>query len=288
VSTLRFLRTFIAVARYGSFAVAAEHMALTQSAVSMQMRALEDEFKHELFDRCGRRMTLNAMGKSLLPHAQQLLSIYEGMRMTAGALDEQAGPVTIGAVESAVGALAQVVANIKMAQPRLDVRVMTAKSNELAARVIGGDINAAVIVEAPGRRPVSTKWTPLYSEPLVLLANANMLPAPGAELLASQRFLRFDRTQRTGVVIERALRKQRIKVNEFLELSSLEGIAELVRQGVGVAVVPSLRNSSWVLDDSLRALPLFRMDDVRRVGMLERARHDKMAVTGTIARQLMG
>jgi DNA-binding transcriptional LysR family regulator len=54
LSTIRFLRTFVAVARHGSFAVAAEQMALTQSAVSMQMRALETEFRHELFDRCGR------------------------------------------------------------------------------------------------------------------------------------------------------------------------------------------------------------------------------------------
>ncbi|WP_201646392.1 LysR family transcriptional regulator [Paraburkholderia metrosideri] len=286
MSTIRFLRTFVAVARHGSFAVAAEQMALTQSAVSMQMRALETEFRHELFDRCGRSVMLNAMGKSLLPHAQQLLSLYEAMKMTAGGLEEHVGPVSIGAIESVVGALAEAAAHLKIARPNLDVRIMAAKSVDLAARVDAGEIDAAVIIDTPGRRPASVQWTPVYSEPIVLLANANMVPASVPELLKTQRFLRFDRTQRTGVVIDRAIRKQRFKVNEFLELNSLEGIAELVRQGIGVAVVPLLKRSSWTRDDALRVLPLPQSDARRDVGMLERAQHGKMAVTAAIVRHL--
>lgn len=286
VSTIRFLRTFVAVARHGSFAVAAEQMALTQSAVSMQMRALETEFRHELFDRCGRSIMLNAMGKSLLPHAQQLLSLYEAMKLTAGGLEEHVGPVSIGAIESVVGALAEAAAHLKIARPNLDVRIMAAKSVDLAARVDAGEIDAAVIIDTPGRRPASVQWTPVYSEPIVLLANANMVPASVPELLKTQRFLRFDRTQRTGVVIDRAIRKQRFKVNEFLELNSLEGIAELVRQGIGVAVVPLLRRSSWMRDDALRVLQMPQSDVRREVGMLERAQHGKMAVTAAIVRHL--
>ncbi|NML31518.1 LysR family transcriptional regulator [Paraburkholderia antibiotica] len=286
MSTIRFLRTFIAVARYGSFAIAAEQMALTQSAVSMQMRALEAEFKHELFDRSGRKIMLNAMGKSLLPHAQQLLSVYEAMRAMAGGLEEDVGPVSIGAVESVVGALAEAVAHLKMTRPNLDVRITAAKSVDLAARVDSGEIDAAVIIDTPGRRPASVQWTPVYSEPLVLLASANLAEAPVAELLRTQRFLRFDRTQRTGVIIDRAMRKQRVKVNEFLELNSLEGIAELVRQGIGVAVVPLLRRSSWTRDDALRVVPLPEAGVQRNVGMLERTQHGKMAVTAAIVRQL--
>jgi DNA-binding transcriptional LysR family regulator len=286
LSTIRFLRTFVAVARHGSFAVAAEQMALTQSAVSMQMRALETEFRHELFDRCGRSVMLNAMGKSLLPHAQQLLSLYEAMKLTAGGLEDQVGPVSIGAIESVVGALAEAAAHLKIARPNLDVRIMAAKSVDLAARVDAGEIDAAVIIDTPGRRPASVRWTPVYSEPIVLLANANMVPASVPELLKTQRFLRFDRTQRTGVVIDRAIRKQRFKVNEFLELNSLEGIAELVRQGIGVAVVPLLRRSSWMRDDALRVLPLPQSEVKRDVGMLERAQHGRMAVTAAVVRHL--
>lgn len=287
MSTLRFLRTFAAVARYGSFALAAEHMALTQSAVSMQMRALEEEFDHELFDRAGRSIALNTMGLTLLPYAQQILAQYDAMRMLSAGLEAPICPVTIGTVESAVSALAEAVTQIKAAQPRLEVRIMTAKSIELAERVDTGDIDCAVLVEAPGRLPARARWTPLYREPIVVLAPANLKSASVRELLEGERFLRFDATQRTGAVIDRALRRERIKVSTFLELSSLEGLVALVRQGVGVTVVPLLRRSTWNHEDALRVVPLPGETEYRSVGMLERAHHDKMNVTALIAQQLI-
>lgn len=287
MSTLRFLRTFAAVARYGSFALAAEHMALTQSAVSMQMRALEEEFDHALFDRAGRSIALNTMGLTLLPYAQQILAQYDAMRMLSAGLEAPIGPVTIGTVESAVSALAEAVTQIKAAQPRLEVRIMTAKSIELAERVDTGDIDCAVLVEAPGRLPARARWTPLYREPIVVLAPANLKSASVRELLEGERFLRFDATQRTGAVIDRALRRERIKVITFLELSSLEGLVALVRQGVGVTVVPLLRRSTWNHEDALRVVPLPGETEYRSVGMLERAHHDKMNVTALIAQQLI-
>lgn len=287
MSTLRFLRTFAAVARYGSFALAAEHMALTQSAVSMQMRALEEEFDHALFDRAGRSIALNTMGLTLLPYAQQILAQYDAMRMLSAGLEAPIGPVTIGTVESAVSALAEAVTQIKAAQPRLEVRIMTAKSIELAERVDTGDIDCAVLVEAPGRLPARARCTPLYREPIVVLAPANLKSASVRELLEGERFLRFDATQRTGAVIDRALRRERIKVSTFLELSSLEGLVALVRQGVGVTVVPLLRRSTWNHEDALRVVPLPGETEYRSVGMLERAHHDKMNVTALIAQQLI-
>lgn len=287
MSTLRFLRTFAAVARYGSFALAAEHMALTQSAVSMQMRALEEEFDHALFDRAGRSIALNTMGLTLLPYAQQILAQYDAMRMLSAGLEAPIGPVTIGTVESAVSALAEAVTQIKAAQPRLEVRIMTAKSIELAERVDTGDIDCAVLVEAPGRLPARARWTPLYREPIVVLAPANLKSASVRELLEGERFLRFDATQRTGAVIDRALRRESIKVSTFLELSSLEGLVALVRQGVGVTVVPLLRRSTWNHEDALRVVPLPGETEYRSVGMLERAHHDKMNVTALIAQQLI-
>ena len=77
MSTIRFLRTFLAVAHHGSFSEAAEQVALTQAAVSFQMRSLETELGRELFDRSGRLAILNAAGRELLPEARQLLDMYD-------------------------------------------------------------------------------------------------------------------------------------------------------------------------------------------------------------------
>lgn len=284
LSTLRFLRTFVAVARHGSFGAAANQLALTPSAVSMQMRALEAEFKHELFDRCGRSIMLNSMGKSLLPQAQQMLTLYEGMRSTAGGVEDVVGPVAIGGIESVIGSLGQAVTQLKLMRPKLDMRIIAAKSAELAQKVDAGEIDGAIIADLPGRLPASVRWTPIYSEPLVLLAHAGMPPGTISERLQSQHFIRFDRSQYTGITIDRALRKRRVKVDEFLELNSLEGIAALVRQGIGVAIVPLLRYALWTRDEELRVLPLGKKGPARSIGLLERARHDNMAVTAEIAR----
>ncbi|AJE97955.1 LysR family transcriptional regulator [Pandoraea apista] len=287
MSNLRFMKTFAAVARHGSFAAAAEHLAMTQSAVSMQMRALEEEFDHPLFDRVGRSVALNAMGRLLLPHAEQLLAQYQTMRTLAAGIESTAGPVTIGAVESAVSALARAVSQIKQAQPHLEILIQTARSIELTAKLDAGEIDCAVLVEASGRRPAGVRWTPLYREPLVLLASSALKTGSVAKLLETERFLRFDRTQRTGALIDRAVRRQHVKVSDFLELSSIEGIVALVRQRVGIAVVPMLRSATWAQDDSLRILPLPGMIEQRSIGLLERTRHDKMGITTAIAQQVM-
>ncbi len=90
--------------------------------------------------------------------------------------------------------------------------------------------------------------------------------------------MRFDRAQRTGALIDRALRHNRLAVNEFLELNSLEVIVELVRQGAGVSVVPLLEYGSWASDPALAVLPLAKNTPRRVVGMLERKIHDRHAV----------
>jgi DNA-binding transcriptional LysR family regulator len=105
-------------------------------------------------------------------------------------------------------------------------------------------------------------------------------------MLASRPFLRFDRAQRTGALIDRALKHNRLVVNEFLELNSLEVIVELVRQDAGVSVVPLLEYGSWASDPALRVLPLAKNTPRRVVGMLERKIHDRHAVMSIVQERI--
>jgi DNA-binding transcriptional LysR family regulator len=104
------------------------------------------------------------------------------------------------------------------------------------------------------------------------------------QALAANPFLRFDRTQRTGVLVERALRRAHLRTNEFLELNSIEALVELVRQEVGVTVVPLLKRARWQEDEALRILPLQADGEpmVRTIGMLERRDHGRAHVTEAI------
>jgi DNA-binding transcriptional LysR family regulator len=284
MSTIRFLRTFVAVAQHGSFAAAAGHVALTQAAVSLQMRSLETELRRELFDRSGRVAVLNADGRELLPRARHLLALYDEMRLPQAQPEAMAGAVAVGAVVSVMGGLSHVVARMKRAYPALEVRLVGAKSIELAAMVESGELDAAILVEGAARIPGTLRWTPLYDEPLVAIAAQGSAGEDVREALAANPYLRFDRSQRTGMLVDRALRRAHLRVIEFLELNSIEALVELVRQEVGVTVVPLLQRARWRNDAALRILPLLVNDEpvMRTIGMLERRDHGRGHVTGAV------
>lgn len=284
MSTIRFLRTFVAVAEHGSFAAAAGHVALTQAAVSLQMRSLETELRRELFDRSGRVAVLNADGRELLPRARHLLALYDEMRLPQAQPEAMAGAVAVGAVVSVMGGLSHVVARMKRAYPALEVRLVGAKSIELAAMVESGELDAAILVEGAARIPGTLRWTPLYDEPLVAIAAQGSAGQDVREALGANPYLRFDRSQRTGMLVDRALRRAHLRVNEFLELNSIEALVELVRQEVGVTVVPLLQRARWRDDGALRILPLLVNDEpvMRTIGMLERRDHGRGHVTSAV------
>jgi DNA-binding transcriptional LysR family regulator len=290
VSTVRFLRTFLAVSRYGSFSEAAERVALTQAAVSFQMRALEEELGRELFDRSGRLAILNAAGRELLPEVKQLLDLYDRIRLPRKpGPGELAGSVAVGAIVSCMGPLSKVVSRLKQTHDGLDVRLFTGKSGELADKVDSGELDAALVVES-GRRMASTRWSPLYQEPLVVLAPPTAAGATVHEVLERNPFLRFDRTQRTGLQIDRVLRRMNVHVHDFLELNAIETVVELVRQEVGVSLLPLLMAAQWRTAADLRVLSL--PEDigpvVRAVGMIERREHARQHITESIFKEYAG
>ncbi len=285
MSTLRFLRTFLAVAHHGTFAEAAEQVALTQAAVSFQMRALEAELGRELFDRSGRLALLNAAGRDLVPEVKQLLEQYERLKTPRHLPDMLAGSVSIGTIVSCMGTLSKIVTRMKQEHPGLDIRLISGKASELAGRVEAGELDAALVVEA-GRKKASTRWTPLYEEPLVVLAHPCAIGTPDpCQVLRANPFLRFDRSQRTGLQIDRVLRRLDVSVSEFMELNAIETLVELVRQEAGVTLLPLLNGSNWLTSHDLLVLPLPGEPSARTIGMLERRDHARQQITQAICAQ---
>ena len=168
MSSIRTLKTFLAVARHGSFAAAGKHIGLTPAAVGLQIRALETELRCQLFDRGARAAVLNPSARRLLPQIQELVRDYEDLA-DAGASDGLSGSVVMGALVSALmGAFSDALWSLKRDHPRLDVRLYAGMSSDFAQRVETGELDAAVVTQPPRALPSMMMWTPLYSEPLVL------------------------------------------------------------------------------------------------------------------------
>ena len=286
MSTIRFLRTFLAVSQGGSFAAAADRVALTQAAVGLQMRALETELKTVLFERSGRGVVLSASGRALIAHAEKIIGYYDQMREGLEGEGEIAGTVTVGSIVTAMGLLSNTVVRMKPLYPRLNVRLVMQESSGLARSVKSGELDAAVFVGDSDQELKGMLWTPLYTEPLTVVASSQSAP-PGSDfrkLLREQPFLRFDRRTPSGIRIEQTLRKLGVVPRDFLELSSLSAIIELVRQNVGITMVPHIKNADWANDALLRVLPLPGRPPTRLVGMLEQG---KEHITSVIRRHLV-
>lgn len=283
MSSIRFFRTFLAIARLGSFSEAADKVALTQAAVSFQMRALETELGRQLFDRSGRNIQLNAAGRELVPSAMQLLDLYDQILAPNPPGAPLTGSVSLGTIVSCTSSLAKVITHLKQDHPELHVRLFNGKSGELAEKVDSGEIDAAILVESGSRR-ASHRWTPLFEEALVVLAPVNAPGNTAREVLAANPFLRFDRTQRTGRQIDRVLRRLGVEVNDLLEVNALGTLIELVVQGAGVTLLPMLTGADWASNPAFRVWPL--PPDIgpisRGVGMLERRSHARSAITSEI------
>lgn len=234
---LRQLRTLVAIADYGSFAAAADAVGLTQSAVSLQIKHLEAELGTTLFDRRQRSPQLNNKGQVLVEQARKVVTLCDHMLQKAGS-EALEGTLMLGAVPTMLGGiLPEAFASLRDLYPNLHIKVSSGLSAELAARTRSGDINAAVVTE-PQQLAEGLVAHKVAQEPLVVIAPPGVEGGSDRELLEAQPFIQFNRGAWAGQQIDQHLKSRKIRVSLGMEIDSLEAIARMVRQGLGVSVVP--------------------------------------------------
>ncbi|MDY4387382.1 LysR family transcriptional regulator [Pectobacterium aroidearum] len=268
--SLKALRTLVAIAQYGSFARAAEAVCLTQSAVSLHVRSLEEDFNVLLFDRSRRVPVLTEAGHRAVEQARDILAQYDGIAAELGEGGELAGRLRVGAIQTALaGVLPAALAALRRAHPRLRVLVNSGMSAELAIRIDAGELDAAVTTEPVKPYPTGLVSTPLYQEGFWIVAPSVLASLDARQLLQEHPFIRFDRRAWAGRTIDRELRRQRLRVQTDMELDSQEAIVQMVASGLGVAVIPLSERETACLDN-LTCIPFGEPQQQRRVVLLER------------------
>lgn len=283
--SLRRLQIFLEVAARGSFASAADRLGLAQSAVSMQMRALEQELGADLFDRSRRPPVLNDRGAALIPKARAILTQYEDLKQSVQPDGHVAGTLRLGVIQTAsTGILPGALTSLHDTYPDLRVRIESGLSAGLLGRVTHGDLDAAILT-APDRLPPELKAHLIFEEPLSVIAPSGLSGVTDAELLTRHPFIRFNRRTGVGRIIEHALRDRALAVDEAMELDAIEPIIEMVSGGLGVAVVPA-----YALDaerrEGIRVLPFGAPATTRRVIVVERHASTRAALTAILVEAL--
>ena len=146
------LRTFIAIAETGSFTRAAEVVHKTQSAVSMQMKRLEERLDRPIFTRDGRASKLTEDGQRLLDYARRIVKL--NIEALAAFSDELTGRVRLGVPDDyADRYLPDIMARFSRAYPGVELTVICEPSIELGERIDANELDLAIITNCESNRP---------------------------------------------------------------------------------------------------------------------------------------
>lgn len=263
------LRTLVAIADSQSFATAADSLFLTPSAVSHQMRDLEGELGVDLFDRATRPPRLNTHGYSLVEQGRDLLTRFDTLAALARRPGEIGGRLMLGCVSGVSSdQVPRALAGLRASHPAVVVRIEEGLSDGLAARVRRRELDAAIITELPDADP-ELRSLLITEEAMVLVAPPDCRLGSWREVLAAYPFIRMNRNAGMGRIVDRALRAERIAVEEAMELDSSETVAGMVSAGLGAGVIPAGR-LSHVPAGEVVTMPFGDPPIVRRVVLIER------------------
>lgn len=268
------------IAESGSFAGAARAIYRTQSAVTAQIQALEDELGVRLFDRTKRPPTLTEAGRSFIPRAREVVNAYDALFRDPAKADLR-GDLRLGVVPSAMtGLTTRVLMLLRERHPGLHIELAMGLSAELVSMVERGQLDVALISD-PLDVSSSLKWSPFLREPLVLIAPIDAPKKSARELLRTYPFMRYTSQAWVGKLIERVLKQKRLHVHETMVLNTLEAITSMVHAGLGVSIVP-LRLVEPPGSPLVRSVPLPGPTVFRTLGLIEIAGHPKSALSLTL------
>lgn len=240
--TLKQLRYFEALARHGHFGRAAEDCAISQPALSMQMKEMEEQLGAALFERGPRHVRLTGFGEEIAGRARDILRAVEELGdLARAARDRMVGRLRLGIIPTiAPYLLPGLIAALGRQHQGLDIHVRETLTQTLLREVADGRIDTA-IVALPVSEPAFAEVT-LFTEEFVLVrpAEEEGRPVPNAEALRRMRLLLLEEGHCFRDQALSFCDAQRARPRELLDASSLSTLVQMVGAGIGVTLIPSM------------------------------------------------
>lgn len=241
--TLRQLRYLDALARHGHFGRAAEACAVTQPALSMQIKELEETLGGRLIERGARQLRLTPLGEEAAARGRDILRQVEELADSArAARDRLGGRLRLGMIPTiAPYLLPKLMAGLARREPELDLHVRETQTQGLLNEIMDNRLDAA-IVALPVSEP-SLAEAPLFAENFLLVrpsADADA-PVPDGQALARMKLLLLEeghcfRDQALSFCKAGGMARPR----ELMDASSLSTLVQMVGAGIGVTLIPEM------------------------------------------------
>lgn len=238
--TIRQLQIFATAAAHLSFARASEQLHLTQAAVSLQIKQLEELVGLELFERRGRKVLLTEAGEHLVRYAQQILGALRDADAAISALKGlRGGRIRVGAVSTAKYFAPALIARFQQRFPGVRVALSVNNREVIVRELERNEIDLAIMGTPPQR--FETKAVPFADHPLVViappshpLAHVRNIPL---ETLAVEHFLVREQGSGTRSSMERFFADRRFEAKIDGVMNSNETIKQAVMAGMGLALI---------------------------------------------------
>lgn len=271
------LKVFCDLVETQSFSLAAERNFVTQSAVSQQIRTLEDKFKRRLLERVrGRReVRLTASGEVFYREAKNVLACYDQMTESMrGLVGTISGTVKVATVYSVgLHELPVKVREFMTKFPAAKIDLEYSRTTRVVRDVLSGTVELGVVAFPEQRRGLTITMMP--SDRLVLICPPDHEFAERQEIKARELkgldFVQFERDIPTRKATDRILKSHGVDVHKSAEFDNIETIKRAVEVGFGLAIVPHPSVMDEEKNKQLAVVQLAEKEWVRPVGIIYRS-----------------
>src|SRR6185295_3964880 len=240
---IRQLRAFVAIAEAGTFTAAAQRVHVTQAAISMQIRQLENELGVKLFVRAPRRVALTEAGEQLLQRARHILRDHDAaVDEVAELAGTQRGRLRIGSASAGVttDVLPKLLKEIRKQHAGANLSLISGTSDALVNQLLNGDLDLAFVSLPVEARGINTER--LSQDQLVAIASPRHKLAKqktvSAYTLAGEKLILGERGGNTRRLIDQFFEQAGVTLQVSMELSRQAAIRRMVEEDMGVGIVP--------------------------------------------------
>jgi LysR family hydrogen peroxide-inducible transcriptional activator len=280
--TFKQLRYFEALARHGHFGRAADACAISQPALSMQIKELEGELGAALFERGARQVRLTGFGEAFALRVRDVLrSVDELQDLARVSQDGLVGRLRIGVIPTvAPYLLPAIIGNLTRSYAGLDLHVRETVTGKLIGELAEGRIDAA-IVALPVSEP-SFAEVALFAEDFVLVrpGEDEGKPVPNRETLSKMRLLLLEEGHCFRDQALSFCNRHSALPRELLDGSSLSTLVQMVSAGIGVTLIPEMAVAVETRSASVSVARFDNPKPSRTIGMIWRK-------TSPLANQLL-
>ncbi|HDS1738121.1 TPA: LysR family transcriptional regulator [Pseudomonas putida] len=238
------LRAFVSVAKYQSFAQASEHLHVSQPALSLTIKALEENLGGALLTRTTRSVSLTPEGEVLLPLARRLLADWDDTEeMLRQRFTLQLGRVSVAAMPSFAGnLLPQSLKVFRQRYPRVNVTVHDVINEQVLELVRHRRVELGIGFEPDNLDGL--RFHPLYLDRFVAVVPADSPLAGQAQVswkaLLAEDFIALQRPSAVRLLLEQHVASGHGKLTVAFESHQLSTVGRMVANGLGVSAVPAL------------------------------------------------